>query len=336
MVLTLRDPAVDPTPRLSWSWIWRLKVPEKYKFLIWLTCQNVVPTLSLLHHRNITPSPTCARCREEDETFLHCVRDCRFSRIIWQRIGFSCNGFVTAASAYDWIKFGLSGSHSNTFLAGLWWVWRHCNLMCLSNENLSLTQLCSNIYSAAADIILAFDSEDNLTHSDRLVKWNNRNHQDYILNVDGSCIGTPSRSGYSSVLRNSAGLFISGFSGFIPNSTNILLAELTAIHQGLNMAIDLNMNDLMCYSGSLIAINLIMNDTLRFHIYAVLIQNIKDLLIDRNISLHHTLREGNQCADYFAKLGANSDAHLVVHQSPPADLLPLLRADAICTFFVRN
>jgi hypothetical protein len=102
------------------------------------------------------------------------------------------------------------------------------------------------------------------------------------------------------------------------------------------MAIDLNMNDLMCYSDSLLAVNLIMNDTPRFHIYVVLIQNIKDLLVDRNISLHHTLREGNQCADYFARLGTNSDAHLVVHQSPPADLLPLLRADVIGTFFVRS
>lgn len=334
-LLTLRDPAADPT-HLPWSWIWRLKVPEKYKFLIWLACQDAVPTLSLLHHRNITPSPTCARCREEDETFLHCVRDCHFSRIIWQRLGFTSNDFVTAALAYDWIKFGLSGTHSNTFIAGLWWVWRHRNSMCLSNENLSLIQLCSNIRSAASEITSAFSRDDSLTHSDRLVSWNSRNHEGHILNVDGSCIGTPSRSGYGGVLRNSAGRFISGFSGFIPNSTDILLAELTAIQHGLHMAIELNMNDLSCYSDSLLAVNLIMNDTPRFHIYAVLIQNIKDLLVARNISLHHTLREGNQCANYFAKLGDNSDAHFVVHQSPPADLLPLLRADAIGTFFVRS
>jgi ribonuclease HI len=198
------------------------------------------------------------------------------------------------------------------------------------------TQSCSNIRSAATEITSAFNSEDSSTHSERLVKWNSRNHEDHILNVDGSCIGTPSHSGYGGVLRNSVGLFISGCSCFIPNSTDILLAELTAIQQGLNMAIDLNMNDLMCYSDSLLVVNLIMNDTPRFHIYVVLIQNIKDLLVDRNISLHHTLREGNQCADYFAKLGTNSDAHLVIHQSPPADLLPLLRADVIGTFFVRS
>ena len=34
----------------SWSWTWRLKVLEKYKFLIWLAYNNVVPTLALLNH----------------------------------------------------------------------------------------------------------------------------------------------------------------------------------------------------------------------------------------------------------------------------------------------
>jgi ribonuclease HI len=146
----------------------------------------------------------------------------------------------------------------------------------------------------------------------------------------------PPHSGYGGVLRNNAGLFISGFSGFIPNSTDILLAELTAIQQGLNMVIGLNMNDIMCYLDSLFAVNLINNNTPSFHIYASQIQNIKELLLGQNISLHHTLREGNQCADFFAKLGANSDALHVVHQSPLADLLPLIRADAIGTLFVRS
>ncbi|XP_024642131.1 uncharacterized protein [Medicago truncatula] len=208
--------------------------------------------------------------------------------------------------------------------------------MCLNNENLSLFRLCNNITLAASDITSAFHSADTTIHEDRFVKWNGRNHKGSIINVDGSCIGTPSRAGYGGVIRNNASLFISGFSGFIPHSTDILLAELTAIYQGLNMAMDLNMNDFMCYSDSLLAVNLIMNDTPRFHIYAVLIQNIKDLLVDRNFSLHHTLREGNQCAIYFAKLGAISDAQFVVHQSPPTDLLPMLRADAMGTYFVRS
>ncbi|CAJ2628591.1 unnamed protein product [Trifolium pratense] len=51
---------VQPSPH-TWSWIWKLKVPEKIKFLIWLACHDSVPTLMLLHHRNMALSSTCPR-----------------------------------------------------------------------------------------------------------------------------------------------------------------------------------------------------------------------------------------------------------------------------------
>jgi len=335
-LITHRDLTTDPLSHNSWSWLWRLKVPEKYKFFIWLACQNASPTLSLLHHKNMAPSATCTRCGEEEETFLHCVRDCRYSRCIWQKIGFTGTDFYAAATAYDWINFGISASRSPIFLAGLWWVWRHRNLMCLNNENWPLFRICNNILSSADAISSAFQNDDRSASSDRYVKWNSRDHQAPVLNVDGSCIGTPKRTGYSGVLRNSVGYYISGFSGFIPNTTDILLAELTAIHQGLILVIDMDMNDLVCYSDSLQAINLVMNEIPRYHTYAVLIQNIKDLLASQNISLHHTLREGNHCADFLAKYGASTDEEFVIHQTPPADLLPLLQADALGTSFVRH
>ena len=49
-------------PLLSWSWIWKLRLPEKYKFLFWLACHNAVSTLSLLNHINIIPSATYTCC----------------------------------------------------------------------------------------------------------------------------------------------------------------------------------------------------------------------------------------------------------------------------------
>jgi len=56
----------------------------------------------------------------------------------------------------------------------------------------------------------------------------------------------------------------------------------------------------------------------------------------RIFSLHHSLREGNQCADLMAKLGASSDVELTIHSSPPKDLLPLLRRDELGALFIRS
>jgi len=54
-----------------------------------------------------------------------------------------------------------------------------------------------------------------------------------------------------------------------------------------------------------------------YRVYVVSIQDVKDLIGQSNVIVCHTLREGNQCTDYFAKLGDNSDSELIYHVSPP-------------------
>ena len=61
-LLSLSESRASANHHLSWTWIWKLKVPEKYKFLVWLACHDAAPTLSLLHHRNIAQSASCTRC----------------------------------------------------------------------------------------------------------------------------------------------------------------------------------------------------------------------------------------------------------------------------------
>lgn len=90
----------------SWSWIWKLKIPEKIKFLVWLACHSSVPTLSLLNHRNISTSATCSRCGQHEETFLHCVRDCEFSRNIWYHFNFNHSSFFNCLIPHEWLKRG--------------------------------------------------------------------------------------------------------------------------------------------------------------------------------------------------------------------------------------
>jgi ribonuclease HI len=206
-------------------------------------------------------------------------------------------------------------------------------MMCINNETWSPFRLNINIQSTAESIISSFHLGVTTNRTIRAIKWNYTNHTGTVLNVDGSYID--GHAGYGGLLRNSAGHYLSGFSGYIPNTDDILLAELTAIHQGLLTAIDKGLTNLVCYSDSQISIDLILRDDPQFHIYAVLIHDIKDLVANYNFSLLHTLREGNQCADILAKKGATSDAALVIHSSPPDVLLAQLKADALGTFFPR-
>jgi len=201
---------------------------------------------------------------------------------------------------------------------------------------MSETHLSDNIFSMADSINTTFRKSAGAAPTPRLIRWNNNNVQCIILNVDGSCNGDPIRAGFGGVLRNHSGTCIAGFSGFISHSQDILFAELTALYQGLKLAISFNFEELACYLDSLLTVNLIKEDLNQFHVYAVLIQNIKDLMSTRNFSLLHSLREGNQCADFMAKLGASNDVELSIHSSPPEDLLPLLRTDELGACFLRR
>jgi len=78
---------------ISWNWIWSLRLPEKFKFFIWLACHDVVPTLALLSHRNIAKSDQCNRCGQHVETLMHCIRDCLHSSKIWRHSGFNTADF---------------------------------------------------------------------------------------------------------------------------------------------------------------------------------------------------------------------------------------------------
>ena len=116
------DAAANPMQSVTWSWIWKIKTPEKFKLLVWLACHDAVPTLALLHRRNIATSATCPRCGEDDETTMHCLRDCHFSSDIWLQLGFTSQEFFTESNAHNWIKSMAATTRSFLFFSGLWWT----------------------------------------------------------------------------------------------------------------------------------------------------------------------------------------------------------------------
>jgi hypothetical protein len=52
--------------------------------------------------------------------------------------------------------------------------------------------------------------------------------------------------------------------------------------------------------------------------------------------INHTLREENQCADFFAKFDAISDVEFLRHESPLVNLKNSLQSDAAGIFYLRE
>jgi ribonuclease HI len=324
----------NPSDGISWSWLWQLPAPEKIKFLLWSLIHKALPTRGMLSHRGITPHSLCPRCNIHEETMLHCLRDCELVKFVWRSIGYSAPEFFMENDHYAWIRGNLRASSMFTYLAAVWCIWRARNLLCFNNEVTNTYSLRLRIEGLGL-LLQNGHGTNRASSSHDLVRWNALDGTGMILNVDGSSKGNPGVSGYGGLIRNAGGAWVHGFFGNL-GVTTILHAELMAIYKGLLLAWELNIKDLWCYSDSKIAIKLITDTVDEWHHYAALVTNIKAMLRrDWRVVLLHTLREGNSCADFLAKHGANSNDNYVSLANPPVGLNLHLLADASGTWFSR-
>lgn len=70
----------------NWNSIWKIKVPFKYKMLLWNACHEIFPVAEGLHRKLDFISPMCSRCTIVVETDIHLFRDCGDSSILWNYI----------------------------------------------------------------------------------------------------------------------------------------------------------------------------------------------------------------------------------------------------------
>jgi hypothetical protein len=104
--------------------------------------------------------------------------------------------------------------------------------MCLGAKTWSLQHHACNINNTIEVITSCFPSIASSATANSYIKWNNNNYSCAILNVDGGCHGTPTIIGFGWILRNNSSFFLAGFSGYIPGTYDILLAELSALYHG--------------------------------------------------------------------------------------------------------
>ena len=79
--VTLRKQSPDGLAKITW----RLKIPAKMKFHLWLLLHKSLPVASLLHHSIPTISAQCVICGSSEEDHLHLFRECPFASATWTK-----------------------------------------------------------------------------------------------------------------------------------------------------------------------------------------------------------------------------------------------------------
>ncbi|KAL4314250.1 hypothetical protein AHAS_Ahas15G0066300 [Arachis hypogaea] len=113
---------------INWLWLWKARVPEKLRLLVWLCLHDAVPTQYLHFQRHLSSSSLCTRCNQLPETILHCFQDCEVVRSVWVSLGFSDVCFFGSHEVHDWFKHGLLNEGCSKFAAIIWSIWQDRNM----------------------------------------------------------------------------------------------------------------------------------------------------------------------------------------------------------------
>ena len=137
------------------------------------------------------------------------------------------------------------------------------------------------------------------------------------MNSDGSAINNPDKAGGGGLFRDHEGNWVKGYARGIGH-TNSFLAELWALRDGLNIAREMGVSNLII-ELDVLSIVLLMNNEAENIMMEPLLSDCRILLKQiPNKRVLHIFREANHCVDALAKLRAQSGSHFVVFCKPTA------------------
>ena len=146
------------------------------------------------------------------------------------------------------------------------------------------------------------------------------------LNSDGSALSSLGRAGGGGVIRDHEGKWLKGYARSL-GSTNNCMAELWALRDGLLLAKEMGLHNLIIELDALSVVLLLNNNTTNSTLEPLL-NDCRNLVREfPNMQIKHIYGEANQCADVMAKLGASSVTSFVVFLHPPPVVKRILAND---------
>jgi len=131
------------------------------------------------------------------------------------------------------------------------------------------------------------------------------------------------------VLRNSTGQVIQA-GAFPLGTTSVLIAEATALRNGLHAAVDAGLCRILIESDSQILVQAILGVIQPPWEIQVLLHDINHFIQSCiHVEVSHIFREANRAADWLAKLGLSLSSTCVWNQITNRELLCIIHQDSL-------
>ena len=292
----------------NWLWVWRLHIPEKYKFLIWLSLHNAIPTAEFRLGRGLALSSTCHRCQNGSESILHCLRECPSAKEVWNLLGL----YSDNSNLHDWLYRGARSGDAFLFFSTIWWIWRSRNHDLFNiDDSWSASKVVSLIRSSVREFHTIFAMHQSLSPPSLCLHWVPPPVYSVKLNCDASWFPPSGYAGFGCIIRNPDGCWLKGCTGKV-EVCSVLFAELYAIWRGLLLAWESGFREVICETDCLEALFLVNQRMLSKDIPEWdLAKHIQEVMNwNWRVSILLIQRTANSVADCMAKAAASvADIH---------------------------
>lgn len=302
----LQPPPTITRNTVGWSWIWKAECQERIRTFLWQLTHNKIMTNVERWRTHTSNTNLCPRCRTHEETIFHLLRDCSFATQVWSNLIPPNIPFFNDHRP-SWFKTQtLNSAHHSIGTAS----WSHIFL--------------NGIWQLA----VAFQSDPfRIQRQARFIKWIPPEAPFFKINTDGAFRSNSGIYTAGGLIRNHNGSWVKGFVRSIGQSS-IFQAELWGILEGLHLALNMGIDNVIIEADSLAAVNSLKNPVHESHPSWALISNCKDIMSRfTTYHIHHVLREGNRSADYLAATACEYTAGTTILESPPSGLVPFLEDD---------
>ncbi|GKU91977.1 hypothetical protein SLEP1_g5773 [Rubroshorea leprosula] len=241
-----------------WNDIW-VGCTERVKLFVWLLWRGKILTNSVRFERHMAPTPVCPRCEQSPETPLHLLRDCFYSRLVWQSASLLPIDFFSL-NFDSWLKRNAITPRQKTnspnlwpfvFLATIWHLWKSRNKLVFEGQRIPPHLVANQAHTFALESRFALESV-NLIHDTRTPKWVSWTpppHPYLKLNTDGSHNHHSGKAAAGGLIRDHNGRWVHGFAVNIGPTTSFL-AELWGCKEGLKLAHSLGIQQLISLAAA--------------------------------------------------------------------------------------
>ncbi|GLT77217.1 hypothetical protein SLA2020_488250 [Shorea laevis] len=294
----------------------------------------------------MAPTPMCPHCEQSPETPLHLLRDCFYSRLVWESVSLLPTNFFYL-NFDSWLKRNAIIPRRRTnspylwpfiFLATIWHLWKSRNRLVFEGQRSLPHLVARQAHTFALETRFALESVNLIhdTRAPRWVFWTPPPHPYLKLNTDGTYNHHSGKAAARRLIHDHNGCWVHGFAVNVGLTTSFL-AELWGCREGLKLANSLGIQQLVFEMDSLLAIQLIQNQQVSARPTSGLLTNIF-VLIDSfsNCLVQHTLREGNSAAAFMASMGHDLALGTKLFPTPPVGIHMILQSDYTGTMFLRK